>query len=88
MHVILNDVDKWAFFYSIIPESPRWLLSNGRRKEALVIVRKLVKRNGKKISEDELNTLESETETARGKIWQLFSTKTVAFRTTVICINW
>ena len=73
---------------SIVPESPRWLLSNGRRDDAMAIVTRMVKVNGKTVDEKALSNLESDSAHGTGRIWQLFSTKTMTFRTTVICINW
>lgn len=78
-----------AFFcHSIMPESPRWLLSNGKRGEAIKIVRKIADRNGKTLTEEAISSLEAEKHAARGRLWQLFSTKTLALRTCVIFINW
>ena len=74
--------------FSFIPESPRWLLSNGRKKEANKILTKLAKRNHKSLAVDSLNLLEADETPSTGKIWQLFSTKTLSFRTIVICFNW
>lgn len=78
----------YIFYICFIPESPRWLLSNGRKNEARDILRKLAKRNGKELTEMTLNLLESEDKSSSGKIWQLLSTKTLAVRTAVICFNW
>ena len=73
---------------SIVPESPRWLLSNGKRDEAMKIITQLAKTNGKPVDDGRLKALDSDNAHGTGRIWQLFSTKTMAFRTTVICINW
>ena len=75
-------------FYSIVPESPRWLLSNGKRDEAEQVIKKLAKRNGKIVTDEMLSSLEADKHRSKGRLWQLFSTKTLAFRTTVIFINW
>ena len=78
----------FIIFYSIVPESPRWLLSNGKREEAEQIIKKLAKRNGKIVTDEMLSSLEADKHRSKGRLWQLFSTKTLAFRTIVIFINW
>ena len=76
------------FISSFIPESPRWLLSNGKTKEARKILIKLAKGNGKKLTNEMLELLQSVEEKTTGRIWQLFSTKTLSLRTVIICLNW
>lgn len=78
----------YVVYICIMPESPRWLLSNGKRGEAIKIVRKIADRNGKTLTEEAISSLETEKHAARGRLWQLFSTKTLALRTFVIFINW
>ncbi|XP_023243953.1 organic cation transporter protein-like [Centruroides sculpturatus] len=39
------------FLWKYIPESPRWLLSHGKFHEADIIIRKIMKTNGKKVDE-------------------------------------
>ena len=83
----IHCLTRWSI-YSFIPESPRWLLSNGKKKEARKILTKLAERNGKKLSDEVLDLLETDKDASTGKIWQLFSTKTLTARTAVICFNW
>ena len=54
----------------------------------MAITKALAEKNGKRLTDVELKALDSESENARGRIWHLFSTKTMAFRTSVICANW
>ena len=78
----------YVFYICIFPESARWLLSNGKREEATQILAKVARRNQKHLSMETLNSIESEKGHQKGKIWQLFATKTLAFRTLVLFINW
>jgi len=41
----------FVLIYFLLPESPRWLISNGKYKEARTLMEKAAKRNGVKISE-------------------------------------
>ena len=84
LHVLFD----FLVLYSIIPESPRWLLSNGRREEAEHIVVKMAKRNGKCLTDEQLNLLEAEQQVSNGRLWQLFSTRKLALQTLVIFFNW
>lgn len=75
-------------YICIFPESARWLLSNGRKEEAIRILANLAKHNNKELSKEVLYSLEVDESSQKGKLWQLFSTKVLALRTLVLCLNW
>ncbi|OWF44907.1 organic cation transporter protein-like [Mizuhopecten yessoensis] len=72
--------------YWVIPESPRWLISQGRYKDAETILRKVAEKNRKPYPEKiDLSHIE---QVKPGRVWQLFSSKTLAWRTCIIFLNW
>lgn len=74
-------------YYWLIPESPRWLLANGRRKEAEVVLRKAAKVNKVYLREGSFLD-DSDMAAATGKVWHLFRSKVMTIRTLVIFFNW
>ncbi|XP_068160672.1 solute carrier family 22 member 13-like [Antennarius striatus] len=46
------------FFYCFLPESARWLLTQGRKEEALKLLQRAAQMNGRTIPEDNLDKLE------------------------------
>ena len=51
-----------SVFWFFVPESPRWLISNGKVKEAQRIIEKAAKINGVKLSTDVFEQTEERTE--------------------------
>ncbi|XP_013421095.1 organic cation transporter protein [Lingula anatina] len=83
-------VASWWF----LPESPRWLLSQGRYKEVTSIVKRIAKSNkkpepdmGKFIKEYESQTPNAEHGVKYG-YWDLFRTPTLAKQTLIFCFSW
>ena len=74
----------------LLPESPKWLLVNGRVDEAEKIVRKAVKKNGKKTLADDwhLHSVVKEDTSSKGNILDLFKTSNMAKKTLILYINW
>ena len=76
-------------FFSLCPESPRWLYFKGRRKELKALLLKTVSVNKRTISENFFETLpEPKKEEGNVGFHKLFSHKTLAIRTIVLYINW
>lgn len=86
----------WLFvlaYYWLIPESPRWLVTVGRKKEAIVILTQIAKKNKKPIDriEEYVNEIEQQTATANhqhGTYLDLFRTKKIRTYTILMAIVW
>ncbi|XP_028290906.1 solute carrier family 22 member 13-like [Gouania willdenowi] len=59
-------------YYWILPESARWLITQGKKKEAIKLIQKVAKVNSKKVSEDLLEKLEVEGPTKSGTMMDIF----------------
>ncbi|XP_076081366.1 organic cation transporter protein-like [Mytilus galloprovincialis] len=70
-----------------IPESPRWLCGKGKLKEAKNLLRCAAKVNKTTFSEKMVDNLPVEKKEA-GKVWLLFTDRTLGCRTLVIFYNW
>ncbi|XP_060081316.1 organic cation transporter protein-like [Ylistrum balloti] len=78
----------FIFYWWLIPESPRWLISKKRYQDAYTVLQKIARSNkvtiDHKILEEEMTTEASE---PVGRVWQLFS-KSMLARTLIILFNW
>ncbi|XP_076081367.1 organic cation transporter protein-like [Mytilus galloprovincialis] len=70
-----------------VPESPRWLSGKGRKKEAAALLKHAAYINKTEFSEKVMEELAPEKKEA-GKVWLLFSDRTLGCRTVVIFYNW
>lgn len=74
-------------YWWLIPESPRWLISQGRNEEANVILQKMAKVNGTKLSPDVVANLTIKKEKS-GSFKDLIKSKTMCLRAVILCFNW
>ncbi|XP_035825787.1 organic cation transporter protein [Aplysia californica] len=77
----------------ILPESPRWLFSVGKIKEAEAVLRRTAKVNGTELPEKLLEQVESENQKEgkqkkeTGQVWKIVMYRVVLIRTLVVIFN-
>ncbi|XP_069108125.1 organic cation transporter protein-like [Argopecten irradians] len=77
----------FLLYWWLVPESPRWLISQGRIEEANKIIQKAAKVNKITIPEKIL-TADSIEEPETGRLWHLFASRVLLVRTLIIFFNW
>ncbi|GAA6220156.1 solute carrier family 22 member 13 isoform X3 [Lates japonicus] len=77
-----------GIFYWILPESGRWLITQGKKKEAIKEIRRAAKVNGRKVPEDLLDKLEAEGTSKRGNMLDIFRISYLRKRALVMSYIW
>ncbi|XP_041669697.1 solute carrier family 22 member 13-like [Cheilinus undulatus] len=77
-----------GLFYWVLPESARWLITQGRKKEAIKEVRRAAKVNGRKVSEELLEKMEAEETSKRGTILDIFKISYLRKRALIMSFVW
>ncbi|XP_077410080.1 solute carrier family 22 member 13b isoform X2 [Vanacampus margaritifer] len=77
-----------AAFYWILPESARWLMTQGRREEAVKEVRRAAKVNGREVSQDLLDKMEVDESPNRGSMFDIFRTPYLRKRALIMGYVW
>ncbi|XP_048457028.1 solute carrier family 22 member 2-like [Rhincodon typus] len=77
-------------YYWLVPESPRWMLSQKKDEEAMKILQQVAKRNGHTLSmKAEATTMEKNDEKVnRPSIVQLVRTPQMRKHTLILMVNW
>ncbi|XP_034427909.1 solute carrier family 22 member 13-like [Hippoglossus hippoglossus] len=73
-----------GIFYWILPESARWLLTQGKKKEAIKEICRAAKVNGRKVPEDLIERLEAAGTSKRGNMLDIFRTSYLRKRALVL----
>lgn len=71
-----------------IPESPRWLLSQGRHDEVEVIMKKIAEGNNKVFSPKMLDSLDANDNAITIPLWKIFTSRKLALQSLVVFFNW
>ena len=89
-------VKKWARFIiyigltRLIPESPRWLISKGRKDDAVKIIKRTAKVNKAHVPEHMYDIKDDDVnvEMKKGKLWHIFASAVLLKRTLILCFAW
>ncbi|XP_068604106.1 solute carrier family 22 member 13-like [Brachionichthys hirsutus] len=75
-------------FYCFIPESARWLITQGRKEEALKVLQRAARVNGRTVTEDLLDSLEIEDSPDTGNILDIFRIPYLRKRVLIMNVTW
>ncbi|XP_052820410.1 organic cation transporter protein-like [Mya arenaria] len=71
----------------LIPESPRWLISKGKNKEAYKIIQKIAKKNQVTLPENAIDEYSVESGESMS-VFKMFTIPKLLIRTLIIYLNW
>ncbi|XP_041670401.1 solute carrier family 22 member 13-like [Cheilinus undulatus] len=77
-----------GIFYWVLPESARWLVTQGRKSEAMKEVRRAARVNGRTVPEDLLEKLEVDGTSKRNGIVDIFRIPYLRKRTLIMSFVW
>ncbi|XP_005912373.1 solute carrier family 22 member 13b [Haplochromis burtoni] len=77
-----------GIFYWILPESARWLITQGRKKDAIKEIQRAAKVNKRNVSKDLLEKLEDETTIKRGNMLDIFRISYLRKRALIMSYVW
>ncbi|XP_069015485.1 solute carrier family 22 member 13-like [Embiotoca jacksoni] len=77
-----------VIFYWFLPESPRWLVTQGRKEEAQRELRRAARVNGRNVPEDLLDKLKMESTPERKNMLDIFQIPYLRKRSLIMGFNW
>nr|XP_046228100.1 solute carrier family 22 member 13b [Scatophagus argus] len=77
-----------GIFYWILPESARWLITQGRKEGAIKEIQRAAKVNGRKVPEELLDKLEAESTSKRGNMLHIFRISYLRKRALIMSCIW
>ncbi|XP_066534116.1 solute carrier family 22 member 13b isoform X2 [Hoplias malabaricus] len=77
-----------AVYFWVLPESARWLLTQGRQEEARKVILKAARVNGRKVPDSLLEKLEAETKAQTGNMLDLFRVGNLRKRALIMSYIW
>ncbi|XP_077479982.1 solute carrier family 22 member 13-like [Stigmatopora argus] len=77
-----------VIFYWILPESARWLMTQGRKEEAVKEVRRAAKVNGREVSQDLLDKMEVDGKPNKGSVMDIFKLSYLRKRLLIMGYLW
>ncbi|XP_024117860.2 solute carrier family 22 member 2, partial [Oryzias melastigma] len=75
-------------YYWVIPESPRWLLSQNKKSEVVKITESMAKENGRTLSKNIQTLTDDETESTTASFMDLIRTPNMRKHTLILSYNW
>lgn len=74
-------------FWWCMPESPRWLMSRGRKRESVNIIRKVAETN-KVTLPDHMMEVKEDGKKTHGNLWHVVTSPVLLKRTLILCFDW
>ncbi|KAF4095897.1 hypothetical protein G5714_023500 [Onychostoma macrolepis] len=86
--VLSAPVGFFCIYYWILPESARWLLTQGKQDRAKKEILKAAQINGRKVPENLLDKMEAENTAKTGSMLDLFRVAYLRKRALIMCYMW
>ncbi|XP_051971260.1 solute carrier family 22 member 13b [Xyrauchen texanus] len=86
--VLSAPVGLFCFYYWTLPESARWLLTQGKQERAKEEILKAARINGRKVPENLLDKMEAENTVQKGSMLDLFRVGYLRKRALIMCYMW
>lgn len=92
LRVLYSPALLFFFYFFLIDESPRWLLSKGKKSQAIKVIENMAKKNKVKMEENELENLVCEADKKEDIKFLAVLKNTLSSRTLIqrflVCIVW